>query len=475
MALNLFLVLAPLGALGLTALALLLPAALNWPRMGGILALGGFALTLVLLVPAWQAAPQTIGLLRLDRYALVVTALVTASALMVCALGQDYFRRRSMADRCEIWLLLAVAALGGGVLAGAEHLAALFLGVELLGLPLAALVAHPCGRLHLEAGIKYLILSGSASALLLFGMALVYAQDGTLTFSQLRLEGLAWIGLLLMLAGLAFKLAWVPFHLWIADVYQGAPAPLAAFLASGAKAAAMAAVLRLLLESGAYRLPSLPLLLLLVACLSILIGNWLALLQTRLKRLLAYSAIAHFGYLLIVPAAAIRLGSGLAAEAVLFYLVAYTLAALLAFGLVTVLSPADPEADELTAWHGLFFRRPLAAVLLTLALLTLALLSLAGLPLTVGFVGKFYLFAAAVGAGLWLPALVLLAGSGLGMFYYLRVIRDLGRPVREESLFSLPGLSLAALLLLAALLVGMGLHPQGLILLLTAPDLPASS
>jgi len=451
-ALKLALTLAPSAALGLTALVLLLPAALNRPRFAHILASVGLGLTLVLLLPAWRMAPQTAMLLRLDRYALVVTGLVAGSALVAALVGHDYFRSRRLPDRSEIWLLLAVAALGGAVLGSAEHFAALFLGVELLGLPLAALVAHPCGRSHLEAGIKYLILSGSASALLLFGMALVYAQDGTLTVSRLQPTGLAWIGLLMMLAGLAFKLAWVPFHLWIADVYQGAAAPVTAFLASGGKAAAMAAVLRLLLESGAYRNSGLAILLLILACLSILIGNWLALLQDRLKRLLAYSAVAHFGYLLIVPAAATRVGGSLTAEAALFYLCAYTLATLLAFGLVAVLSPVDSEADGLTAWQGLFFRHPLAATLLTLALL-----SLAGLPLTVGFVGKFYLFAAAVGAGLWGPALVLLAGSGLGMFYYLRVIRELGRPASGEADFSMPRLGLVILLILAVLLVGTGL------------------
>jgi len=462
MDLNPLFALAPLVTLGLTAVALLLPAALQRPKVATGLAAGGFALTLVLLLPAWRVVPQTTALLRLDRYALTVTALVAGSALATTLLGHDYFRGRLVADRAEILLLLAVAALGGAVLGSAEHFAALFLGVELLGLPLAAVIAHPFGRPNLEAGIKYLVLSGSASALLLFGMALVYAEAGTLTFSQLPLQGLAWTGLLLILAGLAFKLAWVPFHLWIADVYQGAPAPLAAFLASGAKSAAMAVVLRLLLESGAYHQPALAALLLTVACISILVGNWLALLQTRLKRLLAYSAIAHFGYLLIVPAAAVRLGSAFAAEATLFYLFAYTLATLLAFGLVAALNPADPEADRLGNWRGLFFRHPPAALLLTLALL-----SLAGLPLTVGFVGKFYLFAAAVGAGLWLPALVLLAGSGLGMFYYLRVIRELGRPASGRADFSMPRLGLVILLILAVLLVGTGLYPQGVILLVT--------
>ncbi|GAB4360627.1 MAG: NADH-quinone oxidoreductase subunit NuoN [Methylohalobius crimeensis] len=451
--------LSPLLCLASTAAVLLLPAAMQRPKAAAIVAALGFILTLALLPIAWGEIPTAVPpLLRIDGYALFIIGLIATAGLAVTALYHDYFRQMNLSDRAELYLLLTIAALGGAVLAAAEHFAALFLGLELMGISIAVLTAYPFSRANLEAGVKYLILSGTASSLLLFGAALVYAGGGKMTFSNLDLSGPGSVGLVMILAGLGFKLSWVPFHLWAADVYEGAPAPIAGFLGSASKSAGMAVMLRLLLESGAYKNEVLTALFLLIACLSILTGNWLALLQTRLKRLLAYSAIAHFGYLLIVPAAASRLSTVFAAEAVQFYLLAYTLAVLIVFGLVSALTTEEKEPDDLGAWRGLFHHRPLAAVLISAALL-----SLAGLPLTVGFVGKFYLFSAAVGGNLWFPALILLIGSGLGMYYYLRVIYELGCSGKIDQPIALPRTSMAILCLLVLLLVGLGIHPGGII------------
>lgn len=448
--------LAPLLSLALTAVALLWPAAVGRPRAAALISACGFALALVWVgLPAGPEPQFAAALLRIDAYARSVIALVAGSGLVASLLSRDYFA--APCHRAEAYLLLATAALGGAVLAAADHFASLFLGVELMGVSLAVLNAWPFTRPALEAGIKYLILSGTASALMAFGMALAYADSGSMAFSALHPAGLGGMGLVLILAGLGFKLSWVPFHLWAADVYQGAPAPVAAFLASASKSAAMAVVVRLLLESGAWHNARLAWLLAAVAGLSILVGSLMALLQNRLKRLLAYSAIAHFGYLLIVPAAAGVLGTELATEVVLFYLASYTLAVLLAFGLISACSREGVEPDALADWRGLIPHRPLAA-----ALLTVALLSLAGLPVTVGFVGKFYLFAAAVGAGLWPAAGALLIGSGLGMYYYLRVILELGRP-GEPPPAPLPATSLALLGVLGLGVVGLGIQPSPLI------------
>ncbi len=448
--------LAPLLCLALSAVILLVPAALQRPGVAWIVSLSGFVLSGVLLWPAWQQAPVSVTeLLMIDRYALAVTGIVVVSGLVVTVLGHEYFRARQILHHSEIYLLLLIAALGGGVLAAAEHFASLFLGVELMGIATAVLIAFPLGRVELEAGVKYLVLSGMASAFLVFGMGLVYAGGGVLVFSGMDFAGPGWVGLFMILAGLAFKLSWVPFHLWIGDVYQGAPPPVAAFLGSASKSAALAVFMRLLWKSDAYQNEMLAVLFIVIACFSILVGNWLALLQNRIKRLLAYSAIAHFGYLLVLPATAGRLGMEFVAEASAFYLIAYSLAVGVGFGSISVMEQAGEEVDALEDLRGLFHQQPLLA-----SLFTVALLSLAGLPLTIGFIGKFYLFSAAVGGELWWLALVMVFGSGLGMVYYLRVILVLGQP-RTTCLHPNPATSgLLVLGFLVTMLVWLGIFPS---------------
>ncbi len=445
----------PLLCLALTTVLLLIPAAFRKPRVAAILAALGFALSGILLWPAWEQAPVRVtDLFVLDRYALVVIGIVDLSGLVVTVLCHEYFRTRDILHRSEIYLLLLIAALGGAVLAGAGHFASLFLGIELMGITTAVLIAFPLTRSTSEAGVKYLVLSGTASAFLVFGMALVYAGDGTLVFSRLNFAESGWVGLVMIWVGLAFKLSWVPFHLWIGDVYQGAPPPVSAFLGSASKVAALAVFMRLLLESKAYQNGMLASLFIVIASFSILFGNWLALLQYRIKRLLAYSAIAHFGYLLVLPAVANKLGSEFVAEATVFYLLAYSLAVLVCFGLISILGNEGEEVDELEDLRGLFHHQPLVAVLFTIALL-----SLAGLPLTIGFIGKFYLFSAAVDGERWWLALVMVFGSGLGMVYYLRVIFELGQPQTAITRSTTALTPLLVLGFLATMLIWLGIFP----------------
>lgn len=307
------------------------------------------------------------------------------------------------------------------------------------------------------------MLSGLASGVLLFGMALVYADDGVLAFADLGVAqgGLIGIvGLLLMMAGLGFKLSLVPFHLWTADVYQGAPAPVAALLGTVAKGAVWVVLLRLVVAGGWGRIPVLEDVASVLAILSMLVGNLLALRQNNLKRLLAYSAIAHMGYLLIVLIAGATLGGNFAAEALLFYLIAYVATTLAAFGVIAVLSHAEGEAEHLDDYAGLFHTRPWPA-----AVLGLALLSLAGIPLTAGFVGKFYLIAAAGQGGLWWLLAALVVGSGLGLYYYVRVILHMARLPNPPSLLPdrLPVTGNLMLAALFALVLGLGIYPAGVI------------
>ena len=225
------------------------------------------------------------------------------------------------------------------------------------------------------------------------------------------------------LVGIGFKLAVVPFHMWIPDIYQGAPAPVAGFIATVSKGAVFAALFRIFSLYALSSTGGVYLALIAIAVLSMFAGNWLALLQTNLKRLLAYSSIAHFGYLLVALLAA----GGNSATAAAIYLAAYFAAILTAFGVVGSISPGG-EAAALEDYRGLFWRRPWAA-----AFFTAALLSLIGIPLTAGFIGKAYVLLAGVGSAVWLLAVALIVTGAIGLYYYLRIILVMASPQEAEA------------------------------------------
>lgn len=314
--------------------------------------------------------------------------------------------------------------------------------------------------------MKYLVLAGVSSGFLLFGAALIYMALGSLAFATLgellRGQGAhpyVLAGLAMIIVGVGFKLSVVPFHLWVADVYQGAIAPVSALLASVSKGAMFAALLRYFVDIGAYRYDAVTLALTAIAVASMLVGNLLALLQDNVKRLLAYSSIAHQGYVLV----ALLVGGRLGAEAVGYYLVAYFITITGAFGVVAAVSPDDPEREILDEYRGLFWRRPWLA-----GVFTLMLLSLAGIPLTVGFLGKFYVLAAGVDAAAWLLVITLVIGSAIGLFYYLRVVIALyapPAPAPAARIAPATGLVLAAM---TGLLLWFGIYPAPLIALIQA-------
>jgi NADH-quinone oxidoreductase subunit N len=392
---------------------------------------------------AAPAAPRAVTpLLLIDGYALFYTGLVALAALAVALLSHGYLRERSEQPCEEYYALLLLATLGAAVIVASNHFASFFLGLETLSISLLGLIGYPrAAGQPAEASIKYLILSGLSSALLLFGIALVYSALGTLSFPALAaaaagtaahtgaaaatalprdLATLA--GTALILTGIGFKLSVVPFHLWAPDVYQGAPAPVTAFIAVVSKCSVMALLLRYFLVARAFEAGTLVTVISVIAVLSILAGNLLALLQDNVKRLLAYSSIAHLGYVLV----AFLAGGALAVEAVSAYLVAYAITTLGAFGVVGLLSPPGRgrDADRIGDYQGLWWTRPALA-----AVFTAMLLSLAGIPLTLGFIAKFYAVTAGVGAHLIVPVAALVVGSILGLYYYLRLIVAMIRPV----------------------------------------------
>ncbi len=418
------LTISPLIALTLTPVVVMLAAAF-WRSHGLALGvtLGGLAATMgTLFVAASRSERQVTPLLALDAYALFFIGLLAAATAVVALLSWSYLQRRRVRPE-EYYVLLLTATLGGATLVASTHFASFFLGLEILSVSLYALIVYPVYRRDaVEAAIKYLVLAGATSAFLVFGMALIYAQTGTMTSSGISAlvdrgigadQMLVTIGAVLVLVGVGFKLAVVPFHMWTPDVYQGAPAPVGAYIATVSKGAVFALLLRYLLPVGMHQDSTLFLALSAVAIASMVAGNLLALRQDNVKRILAYSSIAHLGYLLV---AFLATGER-AAVAAGFYLIAYFATSLAAFGVVTVLSTRERDADAVADYRGLGSRKPVLA-----AVFAVALFSLAGMPLTVGFIGKFALVAAGSGASLWALVIVLVVTSTIGLYYYTRLI-----------------------------------------------------
>jgi len=398
-------------------------------------------------------------LLIMDRYALFYMGVIIVSAVAVAVLSFPYFEKQE-GHHEELYVLLSIATLGCAVLVASSHLMSFFLGLEILSVSLYAMIAYL--REHkqsLEAGFKYLVLAAASSAFLLFGMALVYADLGTMEFSRIAAAsavpshlGLWLPGIVLIVTGIGFKLAVVPFHLWTPDVYEGAPAPVTAFIATVSKVAILALLLRFFYYPGVQQSRTLFVVFAIIAVASMIAGNLLALWQTNVKRILAYSSIAHFGYMLVAFVA----GGTMAVEAVTFYLVAYTVTTLGAFGVVTVLSDSSRDADRLDDYQGLFWRRPLMA-----GIFTVMLLSLAGIPATMGFFAKFYVLAVGASATKWSLIIILVMTSTIGLFYYLRILVALYSTSSEgepsvQAVASVSGIVLAVL---TALLLWFGLYP----------------
>lgn len=455
--------LAPYIILACTAVVVMMSIAFH--RSHGltvVLTLTGFALSLASFISASGMLPrQVTPLLMIDRYALFYTGLIVAAGFAVAQLSYSYLEVRQ-GHKEEFYLLLIIATLGCSVLAGAAHFASFFLGIELLSVSLYALAAYlRHNDRGVEAGVKYLILAAVSSAFILFGMALVYAETGSMQFSTIAAgagkQGPLFIaGVGMILAGLGFKLAVVPFHMWTPDVYEGAPAPVTAFIATASKGAVFALLFRYFTLLDVHAHAGLLSIFTLTAIASMFAGNLLALFQKNVKRILAYSSISHLGYLLVTV-----LASGpLAATAAAFYLTAYFITTLGAFGVVTLLSGKDRDADSLADYQGLAWTRPRLA-----AVFTAMLFSLAGIPLTAGFVGKFFIVAAGVQSAVWFVVIIMILNSVIGLFYYLRIVIAIFSSPNSEQTAS-HRVSLSGETVLAALftlLLWIGLYPGPLI------------
>jgi NADH-quinone oxidoreductase subunit N len=400
-----------------------------------------------------------------DGFGIFNMGLVLLTALAVTMISYAYFEQREERKE-EYYILLILATLGACALVISKHFVSLFLGLEILSVSLYSMIAYLRTRERSdEAGLKYLIMAAFSSAFILFGMALVYAVTGSMEFNGIakaisqysQLPVLLLTGFGMMIVGIGFKLSLVPFHMWAADVYEGAPAPVTAFIATVSKGGVMALLIRFFTLINGHQYESLMIIFTVIAIASMFVGNFLALRQRNIKRVLAYSSIAHIGYLLV----AFLAGGNMGVEAVSFYLVAYFITTVGAFGILSTLSDKDRDAELMDDYQGLLWRRPLTA-----AILSAMLLSLAGIPLTAGFVGKFYLMAAGVNTSKWLLVSMLALNSAIGLFYYIRIIavmfeRHEGEEEPADQLHpSVYIISGATMAVLVGLLLWVGIYPE---------------
>ena len=439
-----------------------------------VITLGAFPATRRLVLPAawlalaasavalWHAPvpPPTatfFGLIICDPFSLAFRWLAWGTTALVMLLVTGSREVESLLRGEYVGLLLFVAV-GLMLMAEASHLLMAYLAIEMVSLSTYLLVGLRRDDRGAEASLKYFLFGALASGIMLFGMSLLFGLTGSLSFASLReatagldgsLRGALVIAVTLMLAGLGFKISMVPFHLWTPDAYEGAPVPVTALLSVGPKAAGLALFVRLM-DALAPAWPALEPLVLSLTMVTMTFGNLVALVQTNVKRLLAYSTIAQVGYLLIGFIVNTRLGL----EALIVYLAAYLFMNLGAFACVVAVVQ-DTGRESLDAFRGLAKRSPVLAVLTTLFLL-----SLAGIPPLLGFVGKFLLFGAAIQAGYVALAVVGVVNSTVALYYYVRIIREmyLQAPDSPGMLRPAPALRLAAAVCGAGTL-GLGLFP----------------
>ncbi len=372
------------------------------------------------------------GMVAVDGFGIFAKTVVLVATLLGVLLSSNYLKRERL-EAAEYFALMLCSATGMMLMTSANDLVTVFLSLEILSIALYVLAAFDRRRAtSQEAGLKYFVLGSFSSAVFLYGVALVYGGTGSTNLTQIAQflagnvifhDGVLLLGIAFLIVGLGFKVAAVPFHMWTPDVYQGAPTPVTAFMASATKAAAFAAVLRVLVGSFAlYSVDWRPVVFAL-AVLSLLVGSVAAIVQTDVKRMLAYSSIGHAGYVLIGVQAASSKGT----SAALFYVLTYALMATGAFAVVGVVARRGDDEHELTDYRGLGARAPLLA-----GTLTLFLLAQAGVPLTGGFVAKLSVFNAAVSSGQYLLAGIGMLSAVIAAYVYLRIVLTMYAPDETE-------------------------------------------
>jgi NADH-quinone oxidoreductase subunit N len=413
------------------------------------------------------------GMVGIDGFSLFVTVVI-CFAVIVTALLADSFLRREGMDGPEFYVLMLLSASGGVMMAMADDLLVIFLGLETLSIAVYVMSAMNLRRIQSqESGLKYFVLGAFSSAFLLYGIALIYGATGSTNLIEIKdfmagvvpvQNGLLLLGLALMLVGFAFKVSAVPFHAWSPDVYDGAPTAAVAFMASGVKAAAFAGLIRVfVLTFENYGSTWKPIVYAL-AILSMVVGSALAIVQSNVKRMLAYSSINHAGFILM----AVEAGSARGNSAVLFYVAAYTFMVAGSFGIATLVGRKGDGHHQLSDYRGLARTNPLLA-----ATFTVLLLAQAGVPFTAGFFAKFYAVTAAVDSHSWPLALIAMVTAVIAAFLYLRIVAtmfmsggddgDDGDLPSRATRIRVPASAGLALVMCVAVTIGFGLVPDALV------------
>ncbi len=429
-----------------------------WVALGGV----GLALGLEFVVPS--EGQFYAGMISVDLFTRFFNVLFLTTAAGSLLISVPYLRR-TLEERGEYYALTLFATVGMMFMAKAHDLTITFLGLELLSVSLYILVAFYRNRVRSnEAGLKYLLLGAFSTGFFLFGIALIYGSTGTTHYDGIRQAigsgeqlsmALTVTGFGLLIIGFAFKVALVPFHMYAPDVYEGAPTPITAFVSTGPKVAGFAAFLKVIATAFAFTTQHWWGILWILAAITMTVGNITALRQDNLKRMLAFSGVAHAGYLAI----AIMVGSADSAFALLFYLAAYAITTLGAFGIVSLIEGEDESGLDMDSYRGLARRSPYLA-----GVFALIMLSLAGFPPTAGFLGKFFIFSAAIDEGYTWLVIIAVVNSLISVYYYLRpVVAMYMQEPADESAVAVPAFIVPVLLLVVLVALGLGLFPMSLV------------
>lgn len=436
----------PLLIIGLTVVIIMLSVSYCRSQLRHvILTILGLSIVVIVLfsiVWRYQSIQNINQLIYIDNTSLLHMTLLIISSYASSLSAYTWLLRYPNNYRDEFYLLLLISSMGGILLTIANHLVILFLGIELISLPLLGLINFSfLKKSAIATSIKYLILSGISSAFLLFGIALVYAKTGCLSFFDIKATLLSchtddqdsfqfillmMTGLLMMMIGFGFKLSSVPFHSWAPDVYQIAPSVVSMYLATGSKIAVISVLMRFLLVLPEQYYKFLYVFLSISACCSMLFGSIVAIQQNNIKRILAYSSITSSGYLLVVLIVS-NIDYVMSQEAMGIYLINYLFSNIGAFGIISLISKSYNSSiyekinnPLLSLYRGLFWRAPVLSVAFTIVIL-----SLAGIPMTLGFIGKFYLLLIGINNHLWVLSSFILFSSIISIFYYLKMIINL--------------------------------------------------
>ena len=420
-----WLVALPEIALALAAMAVLLAGVFSPPKtsfaLASMLALGGLLITAGLVL----VAPQGVGyggLFIADAFSRFVQVLILAGAALAIILSLDFNRQEEGLARFEFPVLILFATTGMMIMVSATNLMTLYLGLELQSLALYVIASFARDSLRsAEAGLKYFVLGSLASGLLLYGISLTYGFSGSMAFghiAQALLSGTPSVGLVIgmvfVLSGLVFKMAAVPFHMWSPDVYEGAPSSVTALLGSAPKVAAVALLLRVMIGPFGHLLPQWQLLVEIISIASMVLGSLAPVMQTSIKRLMAYSSIGHVGYALMGLAA----GTASGTSGTLIYLATYLFMTLGTFGVILAMRRQGRSVEKISDLAGL--GRNDGGLALAMSIF---MLSMAGVPPLSGFFGKLYVFLASIQSGLWTLAVIGVLTSIVGAYYYLRIIK----------------------------------------------------